>query len=454
VDDPVIQLADAVFQLAADASPTGILVFDESGTILFANQKVAAIFGYAASEIVGQPAGLLFPEVQALRDGHPATGGRELPGLHRSGRMLVVELGLSTSDQAGRRLIVTSVVDVSGRHALERQRDRLALENTLLRSEVHALRSPRAVVAESPAARRVLEQIAPVADTTATVLLMGETGSGKDVFAQAIHDMSRRHARGMVRVNCGAIPAALIESELFGRERGAYTGALSKQIGRFEAADGSTIFLDEIAELPIESQAKLLRVLQDKVIERLGSTHSVKVDVRIIAATNRDLERAVEDRTFREDLYYRLNVYPITIPPLRDRREDIPLLVWTFIDEFSKSLGKPITSIAKDSLMALEQYSWPGNIRELRNVVERAMIVATGPRLVFDPPRTTVPFRPATSRLSDMEAGHIRNVLDACGWRVRGAGGAAARLGLKPTTLESRMARLGIRRSARAGSRP
>ena len=328
-------------------------------------------------------------------------------------------------------------------------RDQLALENTQLRSEVKALRKPRAVVAESRAARRVLEQVEPVAATSTTVLLMGETGSGKEVFAQAIHDMSKRHARPMVRVNCGAIPSALIESELFGRERGAYTGALSRQMGRFEAADGSTIFLDEIAELPLESQVKLLRVIQDKVIERLGSTQPLKVDVRIIAATNRDLERAVEEKLFREDLYYRLNVYPITVPPLRERLEDIPVLVWAFVDEFSKSLGKPIESISKESLAALARHSWPGNVRELRNFVERAMIVATGPRLVFDPPRPSTFGRARTTRLSEMEAEHIRGILDSVGWRVRGNGGAAERLGMKPTTLESRMTKLGIHRIAK-----
>ena len=320
-----------------------------------------------------------------------------MQGLHRDGSAVPIEIGLTSADHDGRRVIVASILDISWRRALQRQRDQLALENTHLRSEVKALQLTRTIAAESPAARRVLALVEPVAATSATVLLMGETGSGKEVFAQAIHDLSKRHARPMVRVNCGAIPAALIESELFGRERGAYTGALSKQIGRFEAAEGSTIFLDEIAELPLESQVKLLRVLQDKVIERLGSTSPVKVDVRIIAATNRDLEQAVEDRTFREDLYYRLYVYPITVPPLRERREDIPLLVWAFIDEFSKSFGKTITSIAKESLTALENYSWPGNVRELRNVVERAMIVATGPRLVFEPPRAHVPL----SRVED-----------------------------------------------------
>jgi len=333
--------------------------------------------------------------------------------------------------------------------------DQLALENTELRGEVRALRAPRLVVAESAAARQVLEQIEPVAATTATVLLLGETGSGKEVFAQAIHELSPRHKRPMVRVNCGAIPSALIESELFGRERGAYTGALARQIGRFEAADGSTVFLDEIGDLPIEAQVKLLRVLQDKVIERLGSNQTIKVDVRIIAATNRDLEKAVAERTFREDLFYRLNVYPITIPPLRERPEDIPVLVWTFVDEFSKAFGKRIESISKDSLAALQRYGWPGNVRELRNVVERAVIVATGPRLTLEPPSPSAsasPRSPApTGRLTDVEAQHIRSVLDSAGWRVRGKNGAAERLGMKPTTLESRMAKLGIRRERRSG---
>ncbi|HKW00621.1 MAG TPA: sigma 54-interacting transcriptional regulator [Vicinamibacterales bacterium] len=440
-------LADAAFQLAADASPNAILVYDEAGTILFANEKVKAVFGYTPDALIGQSVNVLVP-------GFPGPVGRETRGRHEDGSAVPVEIGLTSASHEGRRVLVASILDVSGRHALERQRDRLAIENTHLRSEVKALQLPRALVAESPAARRVVSLLEPVAATNATVLLLGETGSGKDVVAQAIHDMSKRHARPMVRVNCGAIPTALIESELFGRERGAYTGALSKQIGRFEAADGSTIFLDEIAELPLESQVKLLRVLQDKVIERLGSTQSVKIDVRIIAATNRDLERAIEERTFREDLYYRLNVYPITVPPLRERREDIPLLVWTFIDEFSKSFGKTITSIARESLTALEHYSWPGNVRELRNVVERAMIVATGPRLVFEPPRAATPGRTRTTRLSEMETEHIRNVLDACAWRVRGNGGAAERLGMKPTTLESRMAKLGIRRASRGARQP
>jgi PAS domain S-box-containing protein len=329
---------------------------------------------------------------------------------------------------------------------LKRQRDQTRDENAILRREVGG-HTHRTIAAESVAIRRVLEQVHQVAPTTATVLLLGETGAGKEVFAQAIHNLSPRQRRPMIRVSCAAIPSALIESELFGRERGAFTGALSRQIGRFEAANGSTIFLDEIGDLPLEIQVKLLRVLQERTVERLGGNQSLKVDVRVIAATNRNLEQAVANNTFREDLFYRLNVFPITIPPLRDRIDDIPSLVWTFIDEFSHSFGKNVDSISKESLAALQRYAWPGNVRELRNVIEREMIVANGSTLVVAAPRpVAAQRRAASSKLVDVEVEHIRSVLDSCRWRVRGSGGAAERLGVKPTTLESRMARLGITR--------
>jgi transcriptional regulator with GAF, ATPase, and Fis domain len=294
--------------------------------------------------------------------------------------------------------------------------------------------------------RDALSQIEQVAATSATVLLRGETGAGKEVFAQAIHDLSPRRRRQMITVSCAAIPTALIESELFGRERGAYTSALSRQIGRFEAASQSTLFLDEIGDLPAEMQVKLLRVLQERVIERLGSTQSIKVDVRIIAATHRDLEKAVQQGTFREDLFYRLNVFPIVVPALRDRIDDIPGLVWSFIDEFSRAFGKTITSVAPASMKALEGYPWPGNVRELRNVIERAVILCTSQQLVVPAPRASTSTRLPQSAmtLTALEVDHIRAILDSTNWRVRGVGGAAERLGLKPTTLESRMARLGI----------
>ena len=255
----------------------------------------------------------------------------------------------------------------------------------------------------------------------------------------------------MVRVNCAAIPTALIESELFGREKGAYTGALSKQIGRFELADNSTLFLDEVGELPADVQVKLLRVLEEKCIERLGSSKPIKIDIRIIAATNKDLEKSVREGTFRKDLYYRLNVFPISVPSLRERREDLPQLVWMFIGEFNQTLGKNIESISSDSLEAIQHYDWPGNVRELRNVIERAMIIATGPRLKIEVPKTK-PFgivSGATARsltIRDTERDHILSVLEMTNWRVRGKNGAAEILAINPSTLESRMTKLGITR--------
>jgi len=327
-------------------------------------------------------------------------------------------------------------------------RDRLTSDQMEHRRDAKMSRAPLPMMAsDSLAMRQVFAQVEQVAPTPATVLLLGETGSGKEVMAQAIHSLSPRHQRPMIKVSCAAIPTALIESELFGRERGAYTGALSRQIGRFEAANGSTLFLDEIGDLPMEVQVKLLRVLQERVIERLGSTQSIKVDVRIIAATNRNLEEAVLNKTFREDLFYRLNVFPVVVPPLRECVEDIPALVWSFVDEFSRSFGKTVDSIPKECLRELQRYPWPGNVRELRNIVERAVIVATGRQLVVWPPRAEPRPLPQTAMtLTALEGEHIRAILESTNWRVRGVGGAAERLGLKPTTLESRMARLGITR--------
>jgi transcriptional regulator with GAF, ATPase, and Fis domain len=285
-----------------------------------------------------------------------------------------------------------------------------------------------------------------VASTDATVLLLGETGTGKELFATQIHELSARRGRSMVRVNCSAIPSTLIESELFGREKGAFTGALARQIGRFELADHSTIFLDEIGELPAEVQVKLLRVLEERQIERLGSPRSIRVDTRIVAATHRNLEQRIAEGQFREDLFYRLNVFPIVVPPLRERVEDVPLLVRRFVDEFSILFGKRIESIAAESMSSLQRYSWPGNIRELRNVVERAMIIATGPRLTITVPASAGAPARRSVKLADVETEHIRSVLEQTGWRIRGVGGAADQLGLKPTTLETRMAKLGLRR--------
>jgi formate hydrogenlyase transcriptional activator len=303
-----------------------------------------------------------------------------------------------------------------------------------------------AIAGKSAAVQHVLNQAQLVAATDSTVLLLGETGTGKERFAAYIHQLSARRAREMVCVNCAAIPATLIESELFGRERGAYTDANSQQIGRFELAHRSTIFLDEIGDLPFEVQVKLLRVLEERQIERLGSVKSINVDTRIIAATHRSLEQRIAGGGFRADLFYRLNVFPLRVPPLRERAEDVPLLVWRFIEEFSTTFGKRIEEVPAENMAALQRYAWPGNIRELRNAVERAMILANGPRLIVSIPTPLSVARLRSLRLVDVQKEHIRQVLETAGWRVRGSGGAAVRLGLRPTTLETRMAKLGLSR--------
>ena len=285
-----------------------------------------------------------------------------------------------------------------------------------------------------------------VAKTDSTVLILGETGTGKELMARAIHKLSLRKDRQMVTLNCAALPATLLESELFGREKGAYTGAMTRQIGRFEIADGSSIFLDEIGEMPLEVQAKLLRVLQEGQFERLGNPQTISVNVRIIASTNRDIARAAADGQFREDLYYRLNVFSITVAPLRDRIEDFPLLVWAFVKEFEKPMGKAIEKIPQKSIEALQQYPWPGNIRELKNVIEHAMIISKDRVLQLNPPAGLSTNLHKNLRLEVVERNHIIDVLNKTSWRVSGRQGAANLLGLKPTTLESRMKKLGITR--------
>jgi transcriptional regulator with GAF, ATPase, and Fis domain len=276
---------------------------------------------------------------------------------------------------------------------------------------------------------------------------LGETGTGKELLARAIHRMSLRKDRPLVTVNCASLPPTLIESELFGREKGAYTGALTRMVGRFELADGATIFLDEVGELPLDLQAKLLRVLEEGKFERLGSTTSLHTDVRIIAATNRDIEQEVKAGKFRRDLFYRLNVFPIVIPPLRKRLEDIPFLVQAFVKEFQKRMGKEIERIPEKTMQALQSYSWPGNVRELRNVIERAVILSKGKTLDVQVPKRASSETDATGTLEDMERRHIVAVLEKTGWRVAGHGSAAEILGLKRTTLQSKMKKLGIKRS-------
>lgn len=331
----------------------------------------------------------------------------------------------------------------------ESLRARLERENLYLREQVELRHHHGRIIGQSDPLKKVLSEAERVAVTDAPVLLLGETGTGKELLAQTIHELSSRKGRPMVIVNCASLPATLIENELFGREAGAYTGAASAQVGRFVVADGSTLFLDEIGEFPVELQAKLLRVLEDGRFERLGSPKTVSVNVRIIAATNRNLERAVREGTFRADLYHRLNVFPIQVPPLRERREDIPLLTWGFVETIGRRMGKTIRSIPRRTIEQLQRYCWPGNVRELSNVIERAMILTTGDTLRVELPSAAQTAALGRMTLKESQRAQILRVLDETGWRIRGAGGAAEILGLKPTTLEARMAKLGIKREKR-----
>jgi len=328
-------------------------------------------------------------------------------------------------------------------------REKLQQEAELLQVEIKLNKSHEGIIGRSAALAKVLGKVEQVAPTDATVLIVGETGTGKELVAKGIHQLSPRGNKQMVKVNCASLPPTLVESELFGREKGAYTGALTRQAGRFEAADGTTIFLDEIAELSLELQAKLLRVLQEGQFERLGSTRTIQVNVRVIAATNRDLLEEVKQGRFREDLYYRLNVFQVEVPPLRERVEDIPLLAWAFVSEFGEKMGKKISRISKQDMAAMQAYAWPGNIRELRNIIEHAVIVCTGDQLHIQLPTEKNSKKTVCSyALADVERQHILEVLQLTKWSIKGVNGAASILGLNPSTLYSRMQKLGISKPA------
>jgi formate hydrogenlyase transcriptional activator len=342
---------------------------------------------------------------------------------------------------------------------------KLEAENVYLQEEIRKEHNFEEIVGNSPALLDVLRKVETVAPTDSTVLIMGETGCGKELIARAIHNRSKRKSRPLVKVNCGAIPTGLVESELFGHMKGAFTGALERRIGRFELADGGTLFLDEVSELPLETQVKLLRVLQEHEFEPLGSSRTVKVNVRIIAASNRNLEQAIQEGRFRADLFYRLNVLPMTLPPLRQRRTDIPLLTHFFVDRFSRQFGKRITGVAQDTMHVLSDYSWPGNIRELQNVIERAVVLCPGTVLKLGKdllPVTGPEYEQETaiasgngahptgsgSSLESIEKNHILQVLKQTQGVIEGPRGAAKILNLHPNTLRSRMKKLGIERSS------
>ncbi len=454
------------FQNLIEGSIQGIMV-RRNFKVLFANQAMADTLGFdSIDDLIGADISETILTHQReegialykrVMRGEPIKNPIESQLRRKDGSLIWVERIHTRVDWEGEPALLATTTEITKRKRAERAlkralaevkilKNRLQAECIYLQEEIKTQHNFENVIGQSEILKKILHRLERVAATDATVLILGETGTGKELLARAVHNLSDRRDRPLVKVNCAALPANLIESELFGHERGAFTGALIQKIGRFELADGGTIFLDEIGELPLELQAKLLRVLQEGVVERIGNPKSVKVDVRIIAATNRDLQQAVQTGAFRDDLFYRLNVFPIESPPLRQRKEDIPLLVQHFVDKHAVRLGKKIDSISLQLFEALQAYPWPGNIRELENVVERAIILTNGPQLLigeFELPNKSLP---KSARLSDIERAHILTVLQDCGWKITGQHGAAKRLALPASTLRDRMRKLEISR--------
>jgi formate hydrogenlyase transcriptional activator len=452
------------FRMLVEQAGDAFFIHDYEGKIFDVNRRACETLGYERQELLGMRISDVDIEVQKKK--HRFRFWERLgPGefvtfegtqTRKDGGTFPVEVRLGRLDLGEQKLFLSLTRDITERkraddtlraalREITELKNRLEKENVHLRREIELKYRHETIVGESGLIKKMLHEAERVAKGDTYVLIQGETGTGKELLARAIHNMSPRKGRSMVTVNCAALPPTLIESELFGRERGAFTGAVSRQQGRFEAADGSTLFLDEVGDLPLELQAKLLRVLEDGRFERLGSSETISVDVRVIAATNQDLADLVKEKRFRRDLYYRLNVFPVFVPPLRDRREDIPLLVWAFVRELEQSMGKTITNIPKRTMDLLREYSWPGNVRELRNVVERAMILTTGTTLHIEG-FGALPSEGERLTIGELERKHILETLEGTGWRVSGRKGAAVMLGLKESTLRSRMERLGIRR--------
>ena len=349
--------------------------------------------------------------------------------------------------------VAIAVDNVNAYEESQALKARFEAEAVYLQEEIKTEHNFEEIIGQSAPVRGLLRKVEQVAPTNSTVLIRGETGTGKELLARAVHDRSRRKGRPLVKVNCGSIPSGLVESELFGHEKGAFTGATQRRIGRFELADGGTIFLDEVTELPADTQVKLLRVLQEGEFERVGSSHTIKVDVRVIAATNRNLQEVMRNGSFRADLFYRLNVFPLEVPALSERPEDIPLLVNFFLSKFAKSLGKEVHGVSQSSMEHLCRYRWPGNIRELQNVIERAVVLAKGPVVQIDQSllRSEDSSNAADSfidTLENNERQHILKALHATAWVIHGKQGAAELLGINPSTLRSRIEKLGIKRPA------
>lgn len=455
--DEQIELAKNAFEIAGEF----IFWLDEAGFIKFTNQSVSTTLGFSANELEGLPFKEICADASVL-DESEVYDQREVVLKTRNNTSLPTELSRTQLVVDGKNswcLIARNISErkkketelENARKKVEELSMRLKGENVLLREEISSTYNFNNIITGSPNYRQVLKQVAQVADSNATVLILGETGTGKELLARAIHSLSDRDGASMVKINCAALPPNLIESELFGHEKGAFTGAVQQKKGRFELADGGTIFLDELGEMPLDLQAKLLRVLQEGELERVGGTRTLRVDVRVIAATNRNLEDMVQSGKFREDLYYRLNVFPIINLPLRDRKEDIPLLVKHFTRKYSKQLGKNIEKVLEADIKALERYSFPGNIRELENMIERAVIITAGKTLnlksSFDR-RQTLAKKKNTKFLSfeEMQRQHIIDALKRTNWRVTGPKGAARLLGLNDRTLASKMRKLAIKK--------
>ena len=480
---------EAANQPILDSVGDGIYGLDPGGNITFANPAAMQLTEYTKEALIGHSIHELhlyarwdgspyhFIEsgiYQALKQGIAKQGDDDV-FWRQSGDHFAVSWTCTPIRRGGEvHGAVLAFRDVTQRkrqeHALrealaevESLRDRLQAENAYLQAEVKTGGRFDSIVGESPALKAVLDQIDQVAPTNSSVLVTGESGTGKEAIARAIHDLSARRDRPLIKVNCGAITPTLIESELFGHEKGAFTGAIKQRQGHFELADGGTIFLDEIGELPLDAQVKLLRVLQEHELTRIGSENAIRVDVRVIAATNRDLVEMVENGTFRMDLYYRLNVFPLHVPPLRERREDIPLLVAKFLSDQARAQGRVFSRVSEDGMELLMAYHWPGNIRELQNVIERAAILARdqvvpiAPHLVGSGIGAAADWGPAEAvepaaadefvTLAESEASYIRRVLEYTGWTIAGRGGAAEILDLPASTLRSRMKKLGIERA-------
>lgn len=464
--DQALREGEARLSLAAASAGAGLWILDFASGHFWTTDKTRELFGVATDEKVTFEHFInrIHPEdrERIRRNTEQAKKSKEVTRVEfrivlPDGRTRwIVSIGRPYSlSPTGPESLMGVFIDITARKETEKDlekayqeikqlKDRLEAENIYLRESVAAKNVYEHIIGQSAALKQVLRRVDQVAPTDSVVLITGETGTGKELIAEAIHNQSKRKGRLLVKVNCASLPAALMENELFGREKGAYTGALAKQIGRFELADHSTLFLDEITELPLDLQAKLLRVLQNGEFERLGSPKTIRVDVRLMAASNRDIMQEVQKGAFRKDLFYRLNVFPIEVPPLRERPEDIPLLVDTFVREFSEKMGKKIRIIPKKSMEALQRYQWPGNIRELRNVIEHGVIISSGSTLQL-PLLQGLDDAPASAvTLAEAEQQHIMGILKTTGWRIKGPRGAAAVLGIKPSNLYAKMKRLGI----------